>query len=103
MAKSTIKVRAKAKGGNATVKALMKHPMETGTRKSKGKVVPAHHITEVTAEVNGSKVMTANWGPGVSKNPYISFKLNGANKGDKLKLSWVDNKGGSDSTETTIG
>ena len=44
MAKSTIKVRAKAKGGNATVKALMKHPMETGTRKERqaGSSTPHH-------------------------------------------------------------
>jgi sulfur-oxidizing protein SoxZ len=102
MAKSTIKIRAKSSGGGATVKALMKHPMETGTRKSKGKVVPAHHITEVTAELNGASVMTANWGPGVSKNPYLSFKLMGAKKGDTIKLSWVDNKGGSDSAESAI-
>ena len=34
MAKS-IKIRAKASGGVTTVKALIKHSMETGTRKNK--------------------------------------------------------------------
>ena len=32
---SSIKIRAKAKGGVTTVKSLMSHPMETGQRKDK--------------------------------------------------------------------
>ena len=32
---STIKIRAKESKGAVTVKALMKHPMETGQRKDK--------------------------------------------------------------------
>ena len=32
---STIKIRAKESNGVVTVKALMKHPMETGKRKDK--------------------------------------------------------------------
>lgn len=103
MAKNSIKIRAKASGDSATVKALVKHPMETGTRKVKGELVPAHHITELTAELNGSHVMTANWGPAVAKNPYLSFKVNGAKKGDTIKLSWVDNKGESDAEEAQVG
>jgi len=47
-------------------------------------------------------VLTAHWGAAVSKNPYLSFKFKGAKSGDKLKISWVDNKGGSDSIEATI-
>jgi sulfur-oxidizing protein SoxZ len=46
--------------------------------------------------------MTALWGPAVSKNPYLSFKFKGAKVGDSLKLSWVDNKGENDSTETQV-
>ena len=61
---ASIKIRAKAKDGLTTVKTLMSHPMETGLRKDSktGKKIPAHHITEVTAEHNGQTVMTANWG-----------------------------------------
>lgn len=103
MAESTIKIRAKAAGDGATVKALVRHPMETGTRKEKGELVPAHHITELRAEVNGKHVLTANWGPAISENPYLSFKVKGAKKGDVVKLTWVDNKGGSDSLEETVG
>ena len=100
---ASIKIRAKAKGGVTTVKSLMSHPMETGLRKDKaGKKIPAHNITEVTAEHNGNVVMTANWGTGISKNPYLSFKFKGGAAGDKIKISWVDNKGESDSAEAAI-
>jgi sulfur-oxidizing protein SoxZ len=99
-----IKIRAKQAGGVTTVKALMNHPMETGQRKDgKGNKIPAHYIQEVKAEHNGKTVMTAYWGPAVSKNPYISFKFKGGAKGDMLKLSWLDNKGKSESNEAEIG
>ncbi len=102
---NTIKIRAKSADGVTTVKALMTHPMETGARKDKktGETIPAHFIQEVSCESGGKRLITAYWSGGVSKNPYLSFKFAGGNKGDKLTLSWVDNKGESDSTEATIG
>jgi len=100
----TVKIRARARDGGATIKTLMKHPMETGFRKNSktGKKIPAHYITEVTCEINGEKVLTAYLGPGVSKDPYMSFDVKGANKGDTVKISWVDNKGESSSGEAVI-
>ena len=104
MAKKTIKVRAKEKGGVVTVKALMTHPMETGQRKDKktGKLIPAHYIQEVVCESGGATVMTAQFSGGVSKNPYLSFKYAGK-KGDTMKLSWADNQGKNDSIEAKVG
>jgi len=101
---ASIKIRAKLSGDVTTVKALIKHPMDTGLVKDKktGNVIPAHFIQEVTCEHGGNKVMTAMWGAAVSKNPYLSFKFAGAKAGDTVKLSWVDNKGDSDSAETQI-
>ncbi len=101
---ASIKIRAKVDGDVATVKALVSHPMDTGLVKNKktGKLIPAHFIQEVTCEHNGNNVMTALWGPAISKNPYLSFKFKGAKAGDTVKLSWVDNKGESDSTETKV-
>jgi len=101
---ASIKIRAKASDGVTTVKTLMSHPMETGLRKDSktGEKIPAHHITEVTAEHNGNTVMTANWGGAISKNPYLSFKFSGASAGDKIKVSWVDNMGKGDSAEAEI-
>ncbi len=104
MAKSSIKIRAKLKKGVTTVKALMNHPMETGLRKNKktGKLIPAHFIQEVTCSTGGKTVMTAQWSGGVSKNPYMAFKLSGGKKGDKITIAWTDNKGGSDSADSKI-
>jgi sulfur-oxidizing protein SoxZ len=100
----TVRIRAKESGGVTTVKALMSHPMETGQRKNKktGKKIPAHFIQEVTCEHGGKTVLTALWGPAISKNPYLSFKFKGAKKGDAVKISWVDNKGGKADGQTTV-
>jgi len=100
----SIKMRAAAQDGVTTIKALISHPMETGTRKDKktGEKIPAHFIQEVVCEHNGNTVMTAQWGPAISKNPYLSFRFTGGNAGDTVKLSWVDNKGNSDSSEASI-
>jgi len=101
---STIKIRAKAGDKVTKVSALIEHPMETGLRKDKktGKKIPAHFIQEVVCELNGTVVLTALWGPAVSKRPFLQFKLHGAKKGDIIKLSWVDNKGEKDSAEAAI-
>ena len=99
---SSIRVRANAKDGVVTVKALMSHPMETGLRLDEiGNVVPAHYIQEVVATAGGETVFLANWGTGVSKNPYLSFKYRGS-KGDTLTLQWKDNTGESGSTEVKV-
>jgi sulfur-oxidizing protein SoxZ len=92
-----MKIRATMAGDVADVKVLMNHPMETGLRKDAktGQLVPAHYITEVTATVNGATVLKAGMGGGVSKNPYLGFKVKGAKAGDALEVSWKDNKGDS--------
>jgi len=104
MAKKSIRIRAKIKGGETEVKALMSHEMETGLRKDKktGKKIPAHFIKEVVCEHNGKQVLLAQWGVAISKNPYLSFKFKGAKAGDTIKISWQDNKGESSSAEAKI-
>ncbi len=100
----TIKMRARLKEGEVTVKALIKHPMETGRRKDPetDEVVPAHFIQEVFAEYQGKQVFHGYLGTGVSANPFISFAFTGGEKGAVVKLVWVDNKGQSDSAEVPI-
>ncbi|MEE9326723.1 MAG: thiosulfate oxidation carrier complex protein SoxZ [Cocleimonas sp.] len=103
MAKSTIKLRTKNKGGKIQVKALIKHPMETGLRKDKktGKKIPAHYINDVAVSANGKALLNAEWTGSVSKNPFLSFKYTGK-AGDKVTLTWKDNTGKSDSLETAV-
>lgn len=102
---SSIRVKASISGDVATLKALIKHPMETGQRKDSktGELIPAKFIQEVICTHNGSNVMTAEWGAAVSKNPYLSFKFKGASKGDKITLKWIDNTGETDETTASVG
>jgi sulfur-oxidizing protein SoxZ len=101
---SNIKIKAKISGDIADVKSLMLHPMETGSRKDPEteKLVPVHHITQLTFTNNDKTVMVANFSTAVSKNPFFGFKFRGAKAGDTLKVSWVDNLGGTDEIETVL-
>lgn len=100
-----MRIRATMSGDVADVKVLMNHPMETGLRKDAktGKLVPAHFIQEVTATVNGTAVLAADLSGGISKNPYLGFKVKGPKAGDKVVVNWTDNKGDKNSAEATIG
>ena len=98
-----MRIRAQVAGSNATVRVLMNHEMESGQRKdAAGKVVPAWHISEVTATHNGKPVMSAEWGPGVSKNPFLQFTVKGAKTGDKIGVTWKDNKGDTRTDEAVV-
>lgn len=98
-----MRIRAQAQGGNAVVRVLMSHEMETGQRKDgAGNVVPAWHITNVTAAHNGKQVLSAEWGPAVAKNPFLQFTLKGAKAGDKVAVTWKDTKGETRTDEATV-
>jgi len=98
-----MRIRAQAQGGNAVVRVLMSHEMETGQRKdSAGKTIPAWFISDVTATHNGKPVMSAEWGPAVAKNPFLQFTVKGAKAGDKIAVTWKDNKGETRTDEATV-
>ena len=98
-----MRIRAQVTGDKATVRVLMSHEMESGQRKdAAGKVVPAWHITDVTATHNGKTVLTAEWGPAVSKNPFLQFVVKGAKAGDKIAVNWKGTKGETRSDEATV-
>lgn len=98
-----MRLRVQAAGNNAVVRVLMSHEMETGQRKdSAGKLVAAWHIQDVSATLNGKTVMTAEWGPAVSKNPFLQFNIKGAKAGDKVGITWRDNRGESRSDEANV-
>ena len=98
-----MRIRAQATPEKTTVRILMGHEMESGQRKdAAGKVIPAWFIQQVTAQHNGKTVLTAQWGPAVSKNPFVQFNLKGAKAGDKIGVTWVDNKGDTRSDEAVV-
>jgi sulfur-oxidizing protein SoxZ len=98
-----MKIRAQMKGDTASVRVLMSHPMETGQRKDgNGKLVPSHHIQTMTVALNGKIVVSGQIAGSVSRNPVFGFSVKGAKAGDKVAVSWKDNKGDSRTDETTI-
>ena len=98
-----MKIRAQMKGDVCEIRVLMSHPMETGQRKdSDGKTVPAHHIQTITVALNGKAVVSGQTGGSVSRNPVFGFKVKGAKAGDKVAVTWKDNKGDSRTDETTV-
>ena len=98
-----MRIRAQAAGDKTTVRVLMAHEMETGLRKdASGKTIPAWFIQQVTARLNDKPVLTAQWGPAVAKNPFLQFVVKGAKPGDKVVVTWVDNKGETRTDEATV-
>jgi len=98
-----MRIRAQAGGGKATVRILMAHEMESGQRKDEaGRIAPAWFIQEVSVTHNGKPVLSAEWGPGVSKNPYLQFVLKDARVGDTVGVQWRDNRGETRSDQATM-
>jgi sulfur-oxidizing protein SoxZ len=98
-----MRIRAQIKDGMTEVRVLMAHVMETGVRKdSSGKTIPAHFISDVTAKVGDRTVLSAKWGPAISQNPFLHFRFKGGKAGDKVSVSWTDNKGDKRTDEATI-
>lgn len=98
-----MRIRATLQGDVADVRILMMHPMETGQRKdSKGQLVPQHFIKNVVVTHNGKVVFDAQWSQAVSRNPFLGVRVKGAKAGDKIGVTWTDNKGETRSDEATV-
>ena len=98
-----MKIRATLQGDVADVRVLMAHPMETGQRKdASGNVVPLHFIQTITAQLNGKPVFAADVSQAISRNPVFAFKVKGAKSGDKITITWTDNKGDKRTDEATV-
>ncbi|MEO8627111.1 MAG: thiosulfate oxidation carrier complex protein SoxZ [Betaproteobacteria bacterium] len=98
-----MRIRTKLDGDVCKVRVLMSHPMETGLRKDpQGELIPAYFIQLVTVSYRDRVVLTAQWGPAVSRNPYLSFKFQSAAKGETVTIDWLDNKGDTRSARAVI-
>jgi sulfur-oxidizing protein SoxZ len=98
-----MRIRAQMQGDKALVRVLVSHEMESGQRRdSAGRVVPAWFVSNISATWNNKTVMSAQWGPAVSKNPFLQFSFKGPKAGDKITVSWTDNRGARRSDEATI-
>lgn len=99
-----MQIRATLLGNIVEVRALISHIMETGHRKDENdQAIPAHFIQQVTATHNGRVVLSAQWGPAISRDPYLEFRFRGGVSGDQVSISWEDNRGDRGTGETVIG
>ncbi len=91
-----IKIKAKLKRDNVSVKVLAKSPM-AGKEEAANRKIPIEYITHMRATFNDELVWEASTGPFLSKNPYMQFVFNateaGAKKGDKIEISLIDSNG----------
>ena len=98
-----MRIRATLQGDTADVRVLMLHPMETGQRRDgKGQIVPLHFIQSVLITHNGRTVLDAQWSQAVSRNPFLGVRVKGAKVGDKISVTWTDNKGDNRTDEATV-
>ena len=98
-----MKIRATLQGDTADVRILIAHPMETGTRRdAKGELVPQHFIRSVLVTHTGRTVLDAQWSQAVSRNPFLGLRVKGARAGDKIGVTWVDNKGDKRTDEAAV-
>jgi sulfur-oxidizing protein SoxZ len=97
MAAGPMKMRATLGSGFTDVRVLMTHPMTTAQSGQQ-----LHFIQNVVVKQNGKTVVEAEISQAVSRNPVFTFRLKGGAKGDKIEVSWVDNKGESNQIESAV-
>lgn len=98
-----MRIRATLQGDVADVRIIMMHPMETGNRKNaKGEAIPLHFIRNVMVSHNGRTVLEAQWSQAVSRNPRLFLRVKGAKAGERVSVTWVDNKGNKRTDEAVI-
>jgi sulfur-oxidizing protein SoxZ len=99
-----ISIRTKREDDALTVRVLFSHPMDPpGRDPAGGPPVSGHYIQEVTAELNGETLLNGDWSAGVSRDPYLAFKILKARPGDIVRLSWSDTAGNCGSAEALVG
>jgi len=92
-----MKMRATLGSGYTDVRVLMTHPMTTAQSNQ-----PLHFIQNITVKQNGKTVVEAQISQAVSRNPVFTFRIKGGAKGDKIEVSWLDNKGESNKIESAV-
>jgi sulfur-oxidizing protein SoxZ len=81
------------KGEIVDIKAILRHPMETGYRVDRvGQKIPRNIVTELTVTYNGTEVLRWHLQPGIAANPYIGFSTVATETGE-LVFTWRDDRG----------
>lgn len=98
----SIRMVAREEGGIVSVKLVIAHPSESGTRKDEqGNFVPAHFLKTGTVLLNGTPLLDLQLGPSLSKDPFLQFRFSGK-KGDVLKVAFNDSRNERFAAETVV-
>lgn len=94
LAPARVSIPEEAKKGEIIeIKALIRHPMETGYRVDNvGNQIPRNIITTFTATYAGEEIFRMDLNPGVSANPFIAFHTVATETGE-LTFNWTDDSG----------
>jgi sulfur-oxidizing protein SoxZ len=98
-----IKLRAQIQGEITELRILLQHPMETGQRQDEqGNALPIHFIQTFSVRHNGKPIVDGQLNTSISRNPLFAFRVRGIKAGDKLAVSWQDNRGEQCRDEFTV-
>jgi sulfur-oxidizing protein SoxZ len=94
LAVARVSMPAEAKRGEVVeIKALIRHPMETGYRfDAMGRRVPRHIIERFRVDYAGEEVFRMELTQGVSANPFFVFSTV-ATVSAELVFTWEDDRG----------
>lgn len=98
-----IKIPQSARPGEIIeIKTLITHVMETGNRKDKdGNKIPRDIINTFVAKFGDHEIFRAEFGPGISANPFISFDMRVPGPGT-FEFAWTDDHGVKTVETTTL-
>ena len=101
----TIRISAPSnarKGEVITLKAMIRHDMETGYRRDEyGREIPRDLLKQFECRYNGELVFAATLFPGMAANPFLSFHTVATESGE-LEFIWVDQAGEQQSKTVSI-
>ncbi|MBS3647217.1 thiosulfate oxidation carrier complex protein SoxZ [Pseudaminobacter sp. 19-2017] len=82
-----------AAGDIVEIRAMIMHPMDNGfTYTTQGTLIPVDIVTDFTCTYLDEEVVHVRLEPGISANPYFSFRLRALRTG-KVEFAWVDQHG----------
>jgi sulfur-oxidizing protein SoxZ len=102
MDRPSIRLRTEWREGVCTLRVLIKHPMEPERVSESGERTPSHFIKELRFLHQGRELLTAYWGPGIARNPYLEFSFDDGSVGDELVIEWLDSRGERDRLDTRL-
>ncbi len=92
--KTRIKLPEKTAVGDVIeIRALINHVMETGNRKdAAGNIIPRNIVKSLTVTFGSVTVFKAEFGPGISSNPFVAFHMRVPGPGEFV-FTWEDDGG----------